>query len=201
MALPLSTLVADFAAGIKAADGLSPVAVNVRTKVAFRPGIGPHTEAQTVKLTMDQMVLAQRGRYEQFKLNVPYGDGTGQACDLCLGESPDWEWAIEIKMLRLMGDNGKPNDNMLMHILSPYSEHRSAVTDCRKLADSELGHRKAVLIYGYDYDEWPMEPAIDAFELLARNTVALGPRQSAFFNCLVHPVHKRGRVLAWELGG
>ena len=26
----------------------------------------------------------------------------------------------EVKMLRLMGDNGKPNDNMLMHILSPY---------------------------------------------------------------------------------
>jgi hypothetical protein len=34
--------------------------------------------------------------------------------------SPSWEWAIEIKMPRLMGDNGKPNDNMLMHILSPY---------------------------------------------------------------------------------
>jgi hypothetical protein len=201
MAIFLSTFVTDFAAGIKAADGLSPVAVNVRTKVAFQPGIGPHTEVQTVKLTMDQMVLAQRGRYEQFKLNVPYGDGTGQACDLCLGESPDWEWAIEIKMLRLMGDNGKPNDNMLMHILSPYSEHRSAVTDCRKLADSELGHRKAVLIYGYDYDEWPMDPAIDAFKLLARATVALGRQQNAVFDGLVHPVHKRGRVLAWELGG
>jgi hypothetical protein len=30
------------------------------------------------------------------------------------------DWAIEVKMLRLMGDNHKPNDNMLMHILSPY---------------------------------------------------------------------------------
>jgi len=27
-----------------------------------------------------------------------------------------------------MGDNGKPNDNMLMHILSPYPAHRSALT-------------------------------------------------------------------------
>jgi hypothetical protein len=36
-------------------------------------------------------------------------------------------------MLRLMGDNGKPNDNMLMHILSPYPSHRSALTDCQKL--------------------------------------------------------------------
>jgi hypothetical protein len=39
-------------------------------------------------------------------------------------------------MLRLMGDNGKPNDNMLMHILSPYPAHRSAVTDCAKLVRS-----------------------------------------------------------------
>ncbi len=146
MALPLSTLVADFAAGIKAADGLSPVAVNVRTKVAFQPGIGPHTEAQTVKLTMEQMAVAQPGRYDKFRLGVPYEDGTRQACDLCLGESPDWDWAIEIKMLRLMGDNGKPNDNMLMHILSPYPEHRSALTDCKKLVGWSHARRKAVLI-------------------------------------------------------
>jgi hypothetical protein len=34
-----------------------------------------------------------------------------------------WGWAIEVKMLRLMGDNGKLNDNMVMHILSPYPAH------------------------------------------------------------------------------
>jgi hypothetical protein len=34
---------------------------------------------------------------------------------------------------RILGDNGKLNDNMLMHILSPYPQHRSAVTDCNKL--------------------------------------------------------------------
>ncbi len=196
MTLSLSTLVEDFAAGIKAADGLSPVAVNVRTKVAFQPGIGPHTEAQTVKLTMAQMLLAHPGRYDKFKLGVPYEDGTRQACDLCVGESPDWDWAIEIKMLRLMGDNGKPNDNMLMHILSPYPEHRSALTDCKKLASWSDGRRKAVLIYGYDYEGWPMEPAISAFELLAGTTVALGARRGAEFNGLVHPVHRRGQVFA-----
>jgi hypothetical protein len=34
-----------------------------------------------------------------------------------------------VKMLRLMSDNNKPNDNMLMHILWPYLAHRSALTD------------------------------------------------------------------------
>ena len=52
------------------------------------------------------------------------------------------EWAIEVKMLRLMGDNGKPNDNMLMHILSPYERHRSASAriddQCRRALATEL---------------------------------------------------------------
>jgi hypothetical protein len=49
-----------------------------------------------------------------------------------------------------MGDNGKPNDNMLMHILSPYPSHRSALTDCQKLAASGFSGSLAILIYGYD---------------------------------------------------
>ena len=53
-------------------------------------------------------------------------------------------------MLRLMGDNGKPNDNMLMHILSPYPKDRSALTDCAKLLGSGLVGRKAIVIYGFD---------------------------------------------------
>ena len=50
--------------------------------------------------------------------------------------APVWDWAIEAKMLRMFGDNGKLNDNMLMHVLSPYPAHRSALTDCGKLAHS-----------------------------------------------------------------
>ena len=44
-------------------------------------------------------------------------------------------------MMRLMGDNGKPNDNILTHILSPYPAQRSAITDCRKLAASGSVYR------------------------------------------------------------
>lgn len=100
-----------------------------------------------------------------------------------------------------MGDNNKPKDNMLMRLLSPYPDHRSALTDCVKLADSELGSRQAVLIYAVDYLKWPMEPAIDAFEVLAARTVQLGGRVRAKFDGLVHPVHERGAVFAWEVCG
>lgn len=102
-------------------------------------------------------------------------------------------------MLRMLGDNGKLNDNMLMHILSLYPAHRSALTDCLKLATSELGDCKAIMIFGYDYDDWPMEAAIQAFESLASERVILGQRHQTAYDHLVHPVHQRGHVYAWEI--
>jgi len=78
-----------------------------------------------------------------------------------------------------MGDNGKPNDNMLAHILSPYPAHRSALTDCLKLSRPGFAARKAVVIYGFDYPDFSMDLVIDAFETLAAKKVRLGDRQEA----------------------
>jgi hypothetical protein len=189
----LAQIIEDFAAGIQEVDRLGPVAVNQRSGVAFQPGIGPHTETLTVRLVYEHI------GYDSYRLGVPYGDGSKQACDVCIGSPDSWSWAVEVKMLRLMGDNGKPNDNILMHILSPYPAHRSALTDCEKLVGSTLAPRKAIMIYGYDYDRWPMDPVIDAFETLARERVDLGGRVTASFGGLIHLVHREGRVFGWEL--
>lgn len=139
------------------------------------------------------------GPYLQYRCGIPYVSLPRQRCDVCLGNEPSWEWAIEVKLLRFLGDNGQLNDNILMHILSPYPAHRSALSDCSKLIVSGLGARKAVLIYGFASADWPLEPAIDAFETLARTKVRLGARHEAQFGGLVHPVHERGTVYAWEL--
>jgi hypothetical protein len=98
-----------------------------------------------------------------------------------------------------MGDNGKPNDNMLMHILSPYPKDRSALTDCGKLVRSGLPGKKAIVIYGFDYPGLPMDPAIEAFEVLAARAVRLGKRAVGSYADLVHPVHGHGRVFGWEV--
>jgi hypothetical protein len=103
----LAGLVTDFARGIEAADSQAPVASNSRTGVSYQPGIGPHAEAQTVKLVMAHLADADPERYASHRLGVPCADGTRQACDVCLDGPEPWEWAIEVKMLRLMGDNGK----------------------------------------------------------------------------------------------
>jgi hypothetical protein len=56
-----------------------------------------------------------------------------------------------------------------------------------------------VLIYGFEYEGWPLRPVIDAFECLAHREAQLGERASASFADLVHPVHRSGAVFGWEV--
>jgi hypothetical protein len=164
----------------------------------FAPGIGPHSEAETVRLVVNELTQFSTS-YINLRQGVPYPLLPRQKCDLCLdAEEPDG-WAMEIKLLRLLGDNGKLNDNMLMHILSPYPQHRSAVTDCLKLLASGFKSRKAVIVFGYEAAEWPLTPAIDAFEALASRIAELRASPSAYFGGLRHPIHSNGRVFGWEL--
>ena len=75
----------------------------------------------------------------------------------------------------------------------------AGVGDCVKRLRGDPPGKKAMLVFGYDYEGWQMDPAIDAFEVLARSRVELGGRQVSRFGNLVHPVHQRGRVFLWEV--
>jgi hypothetical protein len=198
--LDLADIVSAFARALEMADGRRPQAVNARSKIRFQPGIGPHSEEDTVKLVMKELAASNPRGYAEYACGVPYPGVSRQKCDVCLGIAPNWKWAIEVKMLRFLGDNGKDNDNMLMHILSPYARHRSALTDCLKLRGSAINGKKAVMIYGYDQNGWPLDPAIDAFEVLVRHQQPLGICYVEEFSGLIHPVHAKGRVFAWQLG-
>jgi hypothetical protein len=193
----LPTIISDFAAGMKAADAKCPVAQSARSERTYLPGLGPFNEAMTVKLVMAELQQLHPERYGKHALEVSYPESARSKCDLCIGSAPHWDWAIEIKMLRLLGDNGLPNDNMLMHILSPYPEHHSALTDCEKLMASGLDGMKAILIYGYECKQRPIERAIDAFERLAGLRPA--DRITADAEELIHPVHQHARVFGWAL--
>jgi len=199
MTVQLAEFVTDFARGMESVDSRLPRAINQRSKVAFQPGIGPHTEIATVELVMDELAFTSAESYGHFRIGLPYEEGSRQKCDLALGKHPSWEWLIEVKMIRMLGDNAKPNDNLPTHILSPYRAHRSALTDCAKLESSGIAGRKAIVMYGYEPDEWPLDPLVSAFECLATHRVNLGRRLKASFDGLVHPVHRRGAVYAWEI--
>ncbi len=191
MPVSLADVVTDFSLSLAQVDSSKPV------WAPYQPGIGPHPESEAVKLITAEMSASKPGRYSVIRLNVPYPGGGRQRCDVVIGNPP--EWALEIKLLRLLGDNGKPNDNMLMHLLSPYPAHRSALTDAAKLRASSFTCDLGILVYGFEYEDWPMAPALDALDVLIRQrTQALG-RAVARFEGLVHPVHKSGRVYAWEI--
>ena len=114
MELTTARLAGDFAAGLIHADARLP------RWGAYQPGIGPHTEVQTVVLVLAELRREHPSLYGSVQTGVPYPNSPRQKCDLLIAPSDSRPWAVEVKMLRLMGDNGKPNDNMLMHVLSPY---------------------------------------------------------------------------------
>lgn len=196
--MALSDFVEAFALALGAADAVRPQAANARTGALYQPGIGPHTESMTIGLVLRAMEQVAPTACSAVDREVPYPSNPRIKCDLRMrvrGES----WVLEVKMLRMLGDNGKDNDNILMHILSPYPSQRSALTDCEKLVNSGFTERKAIVIYGYEYPKFPMEPAIAAFETLARTRVNLSERFQAQVSGLVHPVHTEAKVVAWEV--
>jgi hypothetical protein len=147
----------------------------------------------------DKLLAIDPASYGRIETAVPYPNLPRQKCD--------WAWStpegdtiyIEAKMMRLMGDNGKPNDNILCHILSPYPQQRSALTDCQKLARAGFKGVLVILIYGYEYEGYPLQPVIDAFETLASKVVKISSPSKGLFSGLMHPVHNRGAVYAWSV--
>src|SRR5262249_12005337 len=152
----------------------------------------------TFSLIISEIRGAYPDRYTDMQASVAYPTNRRQKCDARISTLGQ-DLYIEGKLLRLKGDNGLPNDNMLMHILSAYPHHRSALTDCVKLARSNFDGHKVIVIVGYEYADLPLEPAVEAFEVLAARLVKLGTRSEAEFAHLCHPVHQAGKVLAWTV--
>jgi hypothetical protein len=194
----------DLARAVTTVDAKLPVAVNKRNGAKFDPGLGPHSETETFKLILEEARCADPSWLRELTYSVPYpsnlrqAGNKRQACDV-RAVTADGTLYFEGKLLRLKGDNGKPNDNMLTHILSPYPQHRSALTDCLKLKNSGFEGRIGIIIVGYGYPDMPLEPAVEAFETLAKSRVQLGQRHEASFAGLSHRVHQQGKIIAWEL--
>jgi hypothetical protein len=85
---------------------------------------------------------------------VPYKGIPRAKCDLVLStdssiDNP--EWAIEVKHIALVGNNGKNNDFGVAKILSPYLKDRSLIHDILRLRDFGIGRHKAVVGYCFEY--------------------------------------------------
>lgn len=86
----------------------------------------------------------------------PYPASKKDFCDLVFssdGESIDnAEWAIEVKHISFLGDNGKNNDYNVQKVLSPYLKDRSLIHDIHKLRKNPVARKQAVIGYCFNYD-------------------------------------------------
>ncbi len=130
---------------------------NQRTGEDYLPGVKTLTEPQFVS----EVASWWSARYPQDFANgmkisteVPYPGSPRSKCDIVIGSgqpSVNNEWAIEVKHIALVGNNGKTNDYGIAKILSPYLKDRSLIHDINRLQNSGLGKRKAVIGYCFDY--------------------------------------------------
>lgn len=155
----------------------------------FQPGAGPYGEPQLVAEVARR--LAEKFEYR--------GARTKRKPDLLI---PD-QWAIEVKIARPFGDNGKEAENWSVNLLHPYSGNTSSIGDALKLREYEGQERRMVVVVGYEHSPAviSLSPLFDAFEAIARDVMLLelGERTEEIRNQLIHPVHQVVRVVGWEV--
>lgn len=184
--MELARVLDDIVAGLLALDSCGT------SFKQFQPGVGPYGEPQLVRAVAEHLnTMPAYGRQVRTK----------RTPDLLI----PGEWALEFKIARPFGDNGKPAENWSVNLLHPYPGNVSAIGDCLKLLDLNGTERKAEIVVGYEHTppEISLAPLLDAFELVATAIagVRLGPRLQCTHSGLCHPVHQQLTVAAWEVLG
>ena len=87
---------------------------------------------------------------------VPYPNIPRAKCDLIFSTDGSTlsnpEWAIEVKHIALVGNNGNNNDFGVQKLLSPYLKDRALIHDIERLGKFGIGKRRAVVGYCFEYD-------------------------------------------------
>ena len=151
------------------------------------PGIGPYGEPQLVGEIAKRLGL--RG-YSAKPMRTP---------DLDIQNV----WAIEVKIVRPFGDNGRQAENWSVNLLHPYEGNTSLIGDALKLVHLDGYDHKCLLMVGYEHNppKISLDPLLDAFEAIAQkvNMVSLGRRLEETREGLVHPEHQTLRCVGWEI--
>ncbi len=194
--MELSKIVADFAGAFKAVDTSAPQG-SFRER-SYRPGIGPLTEERAIHLALGFLKQSDDCYAAAGPKRYPAGH---RKCDCVI----PGEWAIEFKLIRPFGDNGKEAEHWAQNILYPYPGSTSSIGDCFKLLSSGFSEKRAVIVFGFEHREprLDLRPAIRAFEQIATHVcgINLGSRCYAEFLDLIHPYHQKGKVYGWEVLG
>jgi len=156
----------------------------------FKAGVGPYGEPQLV---------AAVARYFNGLPSYNGAARTRRTPDLLIKDL----WAVEFKLARPFGDNGKEAEDWSVNLLHPYEGNVSLIGDCLKLRRLSAGERKAAIVIGFEHTppRISLAPLLDAFELIATQVagVRIGPRAQVLRSGLCHPVHQQLVIAAWEV--
>ena len=156
----------------------------------FQPGVGPYGEPQLVRFVAGYLNEVDGYRGLTRSKRTP---------DLLIRG----QWALEFKLARPFGDNGKEAENWSVNLLHPYPGNVSAIGDCLKLMGWTGPERKAEVVVCYEHTppRISVAPLLRAFEVVSRQTagITLGSRIVEQRLGLVHPVHQQLLVVAWEV--
>jgi hypothetical protein len=168
---------------LKVFDSEKPIHKN------FQPGIGPFGEPQIVA------IIAKR------LCDVGFPAITRRTPDLEIAR----DFAIEIKIARPFGDNGKEAENWTVNLLHPYPGNASLIGDAIKLSRLSGYLCKGLFVIGYEHSpaKISLDPLIESFETIMRSVIKLeiGDRIEERRDGLVHPEHQVLRCFGWELIG
>ena len=156
----ITDLIAD---GLAIADASTGDAgVNARTRQLYHPGLPAMRETTAV----DHIARSLRERLpmERFSVSteVTYKKNRRNHCDLVVEDQHATQqslfdpfivagWAIEVKRLQFVGNNGKNNDFNVQKVLSPYLKDRSVIHDIERMRSDALATRQAVVAYAFEY--------------------------------------------------
>jgi hypothetical protein len=154
---------------------------------AFRPGIGPFGEPQIVRVIADRLT------------NQGIAAMTKRTPDLDI----EHQWAIEFKIVRPFGDNGREAENWSVNMLHPYAGNVSLIGDAIKLADLEGYSNKGLFVIGFEHNppKISLDPLLDSFEAIASQVmgIQLYGRIEDKRGGLVHSEHQVLRCVGWQL--
>ena len=153
----------------------------------FQPGIGPFGEPQLIKEVALRLT------------NQGFPARTHRTPDLDIGNT----WAVEFKIVRPFGDDGRLAESWSQNLLHPYVGNTSLIGDALKLM-SMKGYRHSCLFaicYEHEIPLVDLEPLLCSFELIAGSVmqIPLSGRVEERRGALVHPTHQVLRCVAWEL--
>lgn len=181
----MKLLISHIAEGLKWIDGTGVPHSN------YKPGVGPYGEPQMVKKIVEFLNRNHPDIYANaISKRVP---------DVLIPN----KWALEFKIVRPFGDNGKEAEHWSQNLIHPYEGNVSSIGDAIKLLKTEFDERKGIIVIAYEHTppKIEVEILVNCFELIARKIVglSLGERNMVKISNLIHPVHQQCKVYGWEV--